>query len=199
MMMDGMIYEITGIAAFVAFGLYDVNSVIWKNRIADKLFFAGSVAITVSYVLAVHDAASTGKSMLDIPSGIKTVALIAGIMSVILLVYTLFFAIPFRDTYVGNDGAGKRIVCRTGMYALCRHPGVLWFTVAGICMCIVFMTRDMLIFTGTVCVLNVLYIVLQDKWTFIHTFSDYEDYRKETPFLIPRISGIVKCFGTMKG
>ena len=56
-----------------------------------------------------------------------------------------------------------------------------------------------MIFTGTVCVLNILYIVLQDKWTFIHTFSDYEDYRRETPFLIPRISDVVKCFGTMKG
>ena len=194
-----MIYEIMGIAAFAAFGLYDVNSVIWKNRIADKLFFAGSAAITVSCVLAVYDAVSAGKSLMDIPPGIKTAALIAGVISVVLLVYTLFFAIPFRDTYLDIDGAGKRTVCRTGMYALCRHPGVLWFTVAGMCMCIVFTTRDMLIFIGTVCVLNVLYIMLQDKWTFIHTFSDYEDYRKETPFLIPCISGIVKCFGTMKG
>lgn len=194
-----MIYEIMGIAAFAAFGLYDVNSVIWKNRIADKLFFAGSAAVTVSCVLAVYDAVTAGKSLMDIPPEIKTAALIAGVISVVLLVYTLFFAIPFRDTYVDSDGAGKRIVCRNGMYALCRHPGVLWFTVAGICMCIVFTTRDMLMFTGTVCVLNVLYIMLQDKWTFIHTFSDYEDYRKETPFLIPRISGIVKCFGTMKG
>ena len=188
-----------GIAAFAAFGLYDVNSVIWKNRIADKLFFAGSVSITVSCILAVYDAVSAGKSLMDIPSGIKTAALVAGVISVVLLVYTLFFAIPFRDTYVDSEGSGKRTVCRTGMYALCRHPGVLWFTVAGICMCIVFTTGDMLIFIGTICGLNVLYIMLQDKWTFIHTFSDYEDYRKETPFLIPRISGIMKCFGTMKG
>ena len=199
MMLDVMIYEITGIAAFAAFGLYDVNSVIWKNRIADKLFFAGSAAMTISCVIAVYDAASAGKSLLDIPAGIKAAAFIAGIMSVMLLVYTLFFAIPFRDTYVDSNGTEKRFVCRTGMYALCRHPGVLWFTAAGICMCIIFTTRGMLIFTCTVCVLNMLYIVLQDKWTFIHTFSDYDDYRRETPFLIPHISGIVKCFRTMKG
>ena len=194
-----MIYEIMGIAAFAAFGLYDVNSVIWKNRIADRLFFAGSAAITVSCVLAVYDAVSAEKSLLDIPQVIKTAALIAGAISVVLLVYTLFLAIPFRDTYVDREGTGKRTVCRTGMYALCRHPGVLWFIITGICMCIVFTTSDMMIFTGTVCVLNILYIVLQDKWTFIHTFSDYEDYRRETPFLIPRISDVVKCFGTMKG
>ena len=120
-----MIYEIMGIAAFAAFGLYDVNSVIWKNRIADRLFFAGSAAITVSCVLAVYDAVSAEKSLLDIPQVIKTAALIAGAISVVLLVYTLFFAIPFRDTYVDRDGTGKRTVCRTGMYALCRHPGVL--------------------------------------------------------------------------
>ena len=105
-----MIYEIMGIAAFAAFGLYDVNSVIWKNRIADRLFFAGSAAITVSCVLAVYDAVSAEKSLLDIPQVIKTAALIAGAISVVLLVYTLFFAIPFRDTYVDRDGTGKRTV-----------------------------------------------------------------------------------------
>ena len=92
-----------GIAAFAAFGLYDVNSVIWKNRIADRLFFAGSAAITVSCVLAVYDAVSAEKSLLDIPQVIKTAALIAGAISVVLLVYTLFFAIPFRDTYVDRE------------------------------------------------------------------------------------------------
>ncbi len=37
-----------------------------------------------------------------------------------------FFALPFQETYVVQNVGNK--VCAQGMYALCRHPGVLWFT-----------------------------------------------------------------------
>ena len=44
----------------------------------------------------------------------------------LLLIYALFFALPFQETYVVQNVGNK--VCAQGMYALCRHPGVLWFT-----------------------------------------------------------------------
>ena len=43
-----------------------------------------------------------------------------------LLLYTLFFALPFSATYA--PGSGPAPLCRTGVYALCRHPGVLWLS-----------------------------------------------------------------------
>ena len=33
--------------------------------------------------------------------------------------------------------------------------------------------------------LNLLYAWYQDRWIFVREFSDYEDYRREVPFLIP--------------
>ena len=41
------------------------------------------------------------------------------------LIYTLFFALPFDETYAKQNNG--RYVCDRGVYALCRHPGILCF------------------------------------------------------------------------
>lgn len=194
-----MIYEVIGIAAFAVFWIYDVNSVIWKNKIAEKSFFAGSVMILAAGIGTVYNALSSDGYLIVFPAGIRITACFAGIIFTALLVYTLFFAIPFKDTYVYGGNEERRTVCRSGVYAMCRHPGILWFAGVFICLCIVFTEKNMVIFSITVCLLNMLYAAFQDKWTFIHTFSDYESYKTETPFLVPRISDIAEGLKTMKG
>ncbi len=42
-----------------------------------------------------------------------------------LLVYTLFFALPFEKTYTRLEENPP--VYTEGVYSLCRHPGVVWF------------------------------------------------------------------------
>ena len=42
-------------------------------------------------------------------------------------------------------------------------------------------------------VLNVLYIWFQDRVTFKQTLYGYENYQKETPFLIPDRKSILTC------
>ncbi len=42
-----------------------------------------------------------------------------------LLIYTLFFALPFEETYCEENKL--RAAYTEGVYGLCRHPGVLWF------------------------------------------------------------------------
>ena len=53
--------------------------------------------------------------------------LLLGIATIffVLLIYTLFFALPFDKTY--QNESEKRMAYTEGVYALCRHPGVLWF------------------------------------------------------------------------
>lgn len=46
--------------------------------------------------------------------------------------------------------------------------------------------------------LDLLYAVFQDVWTFPKTFCDYEEYRREAPFLIPRPSSVVRCLRTLR-
>lgn len=115
-----------------------------------------------------------------------------GALFLLLLIYTLFFALPFHDTY--NNPTCKRTVCRSGMYALCRHPGVIWFILFYLCL---FLAAPSPV-TGwggsLLCISNLIYIVVQDVWSFPRTFSDYSDYRREVPFLIPTVFSIRRAW-----
>ena len=81
---------------------------------------------------------------------------------------TLFsFALPFEETYV-RESRGRR-VCRTGMYALCRHPGVLWYAGFYFSLYAALGGAPLLVLAVTGTVLDLLYAVFQDVWTFPKT------------------------------
>lgn len=111
-----------------------------------------------------------------------------------VLVYTLFFALPFRSTYV--DPTQRRPVCRSGMYALCRHPGIIWFSLLYAALYLAVPIPATLWGGAVLCGGNLLYIVVQDLWTFPHTFFDYDAYRKEVPFLIPTSKSLRRALQT---
>ena len=46
--------------------------------------------------------------------------------------------------------------------------------------------------------MNLLYILLQDRYTFPRLFEGYDDYRKETPYLIPDADSTRKCISDLK-
>jgi protein-S-isoprenylcysteine O-methyltransferase Ste14 len=113
----------------------------------------------------------------------------------LLLIYTLFFALPFEETYVTQNG------CKTydrGMYALCRHPGVLWFTGCYLFLWMTFGGKELLLLAMINCLLNFLYVVLQDGVTFPRVFTDYNIYKQRVPFLIPTVKSIQMCIRTWK-
>lgn len=182
-----------GALAFGAFFIYDINEVRWQDRWLHKLFFAGSgllILATAGLVLA--------QARLDLPPLAQRflgVILTAGCMA--LLVYTLFGALPFEATYQKHDRQDKPLVCRSGVYALCRHPGVLWLAgfYAGLWLTLGgwALAWAAVIFSA----LNVLYVVFQDLWTFPRTFADYASYQQAVPFLIPNRQSIRQCFATL--
>ncbi len=96
-----------------------------------------------------------------------------------VLIHVLFFALP-EEAY----RTGGRTV-KTGWYALCRHPGVLWFGALYVCLAALVCTGEMLVaallFTG----LDVAYVGVQDRWIFPKTLQGYAEYQAVTPFLIP--------------
>jgi protein-S-isoprenylcysteine O-methyltransferase Ste14 len=95
------------------------------------------------------------------------------------------------DTYVISKK--KNRLCKTGVYALCRHPGVLWFIFLYVFLYCAFPSQELAVFSVTVSVMNILYVIFQDLWSFPRIFEQYDQYRRETPFLIPRSSGVRKC------
>lgn len=112
-----------------------------------------------------------------------------------LLVYSLFLEIPFRRTYV-EAGASSALV-RTGTYALTRHPGVLWFTLLLVALLLVSRSR-LLLWAGPIWLgLDVLAVWIQERFYFSQMFPGYEQYKQETPMLIPTRESIAKCVKTL--
>ena len=108
----------------------------------------------------------------------------------LLLVYSLFIEIPF------SRRPGHVVVI--GTYALCRHPGVLWFAgfLAGL-----FLARgsNWLLVAAPVWVsLDVLLAVLQEKLFFVRMFGvSYRAYQRTVPMFVPTLRSALACSQTI--
>lgn len=182
-----------GAAAFVLFVLYDINSVVWKKKNLRSLFSLGVLlllAATGVCLLREYECSRLARN----PA--VWLYLIPGAVSFGLMVYSLFFALPFTETYVHVPG--KAVVCDRGMYALCRHPGVLWFCFGYLFLALAWGTGLIWGMGIVYSLLNVGYVILQDRWTFPRTFEDYEGYRKRVPFLIPTAGSLKRAWDTRR-
>ena len=108
-----------------------------------------------------------------------------------LEIYTLFFALSAKEAYTCQRQA--RPVCKSGVYALCRHPGVLWF--AGLYLCLWAAAGLALRAAVFFSVLDVLLVLFEDRCVFPARLDGYDDYRAETPFLLPNRQSIRACCG----
>lgn len=174
-----MIY--LGCTAFLLFFLSDYNDAFRRKKLPPFLFPAGALLL----IFAIFRECITGTSPLAaLPLRLGFYLLALGFL--ILEVYTLFFALPRKEAYA--EPGKKRSVYRKGMYALCRHPGVLWF--AGLCFCLCPAAGLSLLSAAVYTALDVLLVLYEDRLVFPRLMDGYEDYRSETPFLIPTRSSI---------
>ncbi len=178
-----MVYLSIGVIGFVFYYLYDVNSIIWKTRSLHVTFILG----TVLQILATIGLILENREHFTF----NLLWIITGLYNLTLLVYSLFFALPFDETYIKESHEKK--VYQKGVYGLCRHPGVLFYLGAYISLALLFKTTMVSIAVIVWSFLNVIYIVIQDYWTFPHIFTDYASYKLETPFLVPSKKSLKKC------
>ena len=176
-----------GMLGFLLFFLYDVNSFTWRSRLLHKSFALGVTLLAAATVLDLAAALRMGAF-----SGLKDlILLVAGALCLAALVYCLFFALPFSATYLEENAP-------RGVYALCRHPGVLcmlgMYLFWGLGALPATMLRNGLIFSG----FNTVYVCFQDRMTFPRTFPDYPDYQKNVPFLIPTGASIRAAWRTRR-
>ena len=107
-----------GLGAFGMFFLYDWNRVFLKKNGFAPLFAAGNLLLAVVGGRMVYSCVSSGVKG-------QPVWLLPGAFFLAMLIYTLYFALPFDSTYCQE--ADRHKVCRSGMYGWCRHPGIWWF------------------------------------------------------------------------
>lgn len=187
-----MLSLILGIAAFVLFFIYDVNSVTWKNAVIHRFFAVGAVLLALSSVTDIWYCAKAGA----FEGFVDVLLIILGAAAFAALIYSLFFALPFDETYVKSSE--ERRVYDRGVYALCRHPGILCYFVMQLFLGLAALPERMIINGMILSVLNLLYAWFQDRITFPKTFTDYAEYRNNVPFLLPTLQSIraaKKTFG----
>lgn len=187
---------IVGGLAFLLFILYDLAQVgvfgKWFHSMMRLCFLFGFVFLAFSTIY------TAGLSLVALASWkLHAVFFLccAGCFFV-LLIYTLFFALPFQKTYVAQDVGHK--VCAQGMYALCRHPGVLWFV--GFYFSLWFALGGVHLFCMALwySCLNLCYVIFQDRYTFPKIFFDYAHYKQQVPFLIPNRKSVRQCLSTLR-
>lgn len=186
-----MTYVLLGAVSFVFFYLFDVFNIKGKSLL--KVSFA--IIGLITFIYSSYKIAFLGSNV-SFHKGIRLISALLFLISLFLLFYSLFLELPFKKTYGGKDYNNGLIT--TGTYALCRHPGVLWFF---------FMFIFLFFYTGSTLLLmagliwtslDVLYVYLQEKYFFQDMFKDYKKYKKTTPMLIPNLESIKRCFKTIK-
>lgn len=182
---------VSGLVAFGLYLIYDYNSVKWKHWLPHCFFLVGTLmigAMTAVQMILAWSAVGIQRS--------TGLFLIGAVLFLLLLIYTLFFALPFEETYLQQND--KPIVYSEGMYALCRHPGVIWFFLFYLCLGLAFEYSGLLGVGMFYSFLNLIYVIVQDCWTFPATFADYDEYKKNVPFLLPTVDSIKRAFATRK-
>ena len=188
-----MEYILLGCGSFLFFYLFDLNKILWKRKWMNVSFGLGVAALscaTLALLLQYYDPARTTSLRLFAGGALS-------VLSLFLLVYSLFFALPFSSTYA--DGvASKNAVIDRGVYALCRHPGVHAFFLFYLFLYCA--TGIPALLTALLCwwLSDILHVWVQDRFFFSHSLQGYEGYRRSTPFLLPNPASIKKCLRTLR-
>ena len=179
-----MTYIALGTIGFLIIHLFDFVS-LRRIRLAKPLTWGvGSILLGYSVVMA----SLTGSRLL-LPTWSIWLGWLLLAVSLSLLIYSLFINLPFRKTYI-TAGVSERLIT-TSLYALVRHPGVYGFILLMLSLVLVSGSSLMLIAAPTWIFLDILLVVIQDRFFFGRMFPEYSRYRQETPMLLPNKKSVV--------
>ena len=183
-------YLIPGILGFIACCLFDLNKIRWHSKVMNSFFIIGSLLIVFSTAGAFFQ--SDFSTLLETFQVQHLLFLVGMILSGAALIYILFFALPFENTYVANETLA---LVDHGVYALCRHPGFWMLALFYIFSGLLLSNRLLLMASVIYSVCNLIYIYIQDCYIFPHYIRGYDEYKQAVPFLIPNRNSIQKAFG----
>ena len=181
-----MLFIVLGFIAFVFLYIFDLNKIVLFNNKINICFALGCLLLAVSTVGVL-----LGNSYnFEVSISLQIFFGVLSIISLLLMLYALFLALPFSKTYVVLEK--ENAVVDTGMYALCRHPGVIWFFFFYLFLWLA--SGKMLIMWAGVAwtAMDIMHVYVQDRWLFPKALNGYDQYKSEVPFLIPDLASIKK-------
>ncbi|HAG08904.1 MAG TPA: hypothetical protein DCW46_01570 [Desulfotomaculum sp.] len=186
-----MTFIAIGCFAFALLFIFDLNKLFYYNKSFTFCFPIGVALLCFSTIGIIFGS----YPQWNVPLSSRFLFGTLSAISLLLVVYTLFFALPFRKTYC--ELKNTNTVIDTGMYALCRHPGVIWFFFFYLFLWLA-SGKTMMMLAGIVwTVMDIIHAYIQDRWIFPKTLNDYEQYKDKAPFLIPNLNSIRKCMATL--
>lgn len=183
-----------GALAFGLMFLSDYGQVLRGRRGAGILFpLGGALLIAATAALLV-------RRWRSVPPGPGSLFWFAGAaLMLLLLVYTMFFALPAGGSSIATAQKDElRPLVDTGVFALCRHPGVLflggfyaclWAALGGAALGLAFV-----VFT----LLDAAYAAWQGEAVFPRSIRDYAAYRASTPRFLPTPGSLRRCLRTLR-
>jgi len=186
-----MIYIVVGAIGFLFAYIFDWASLkkFWRTK-----QIVGLLAVVLIVYATIMVCITPIK--IDLPGFVLPLGIIILLIAAFLLIYSLFIEIPFRATYTKRGSSNQLIT--SGTYALVRHPGILWFTLFYLGLTLLFPSTTIIIATIVWIIMDVIYVVLQDKLFFPKMFTEYGSYQKLTPFLIPNKRSVCACLESIR-
>ncbi len=187
-----MAYILTGSTAFALIAIYDWAQM-REHTWLKPLFFLSAAALVFG-IAGVLSAPSEKEFVL----WLRVAAGIGLVIFLLLLIYSVLIEIPLKIKRIKHKTGSNSILIDTGTYTLTRHPGVLWFGGAAVCMILLHPTVLALSASIIWTALDVLLVWVEDRFFFPNTFPGYTEYKMRTPFLIPNRSSLLQCLATWK-
>jgi protein-S-isoprenylcysteine O-methyltransferase Ste14 len=186
-----MIYVVLGSLGFLIIHLLDIASLKRTPGLKPLTLLAGSGLVVYAAIMA-----CLAPDKLSLPAWAGWLGWVLLPASLFMLVYSLFINLPFKKTYV-TKGVGNKLVT-SGLYALVRHPGVHWFILVMLALILVSESRLMLIAAPIWVLLDIALVAIQDKFFFGKMFAGYDQYRRQTPMLIPNRRSLSAFINSLK-
>jgi protein-S-isoprenylcysteine O-methyltransferase Ste14 len=178
-----MVYIAIGSLGFLVIHLFDIFCLKRVPAAKPATWLVGGGLLIYSLIMI-----SLAPSKLPLPAWSTGIGWGLLLISTSLLVHSLFINLPFRKTYIATVVGDKLVV--TGLYALVRHPGVHWFIITMLALVLVTRSQLLIIACPAFILLDIILVVVQDKFFFGRMFEGYDRYRRETPMLLPNRKSI---------
>lgn len=168
---------VIGCLAFILLYIFDYNKIEAKLQWLNSFFAVGVMILAYSSWRVIF-LPSDG---FLVPVVLSTVFYSLAGVSALFMLYALFGALPFKKTYVKGD---SNQLIDTGVYALCRHPGVWGFFLMYLFAFAASGKWNVLFACVLWTVMDIIHVWVQDKYFFPKTLPGYQQYQNSTPFLI---------------
>ena len=186
-----MINIVIGCLGFIITHSFDIAALSGIRKIKPVIWLTGNGLIAYSLV-----SLCISLPKLGLPSWLMWVGWPLVLFGLFFQVVAITNDLPLKKTYV-ESGTGDQLI-KTGFFALARHPGVIFFIFLTVGLTLVSDSLLMLIAVPVFGALDVILVIIQDKYFFPKMFAGYSEYRKETPSILPTINSIKACIRTIK-